>query len=107
MKGSKRTRSPYQKFAALSASAKEAFYRQCDAPGAALQAKPMDARMKKLWERAKSKGGRPRIGRGAARVLISVERGLLEDADALARREHITRSQLFSRGVKAVLAMAG
>ena len=51
--------------------------------------------------------GRPRVGRGAARVLISIERGLLEDADALARNQKITRSQLFRRGLKAVLAMAG
>ena len=107
MKGSKKTLSPYQKFAARSASEKEAVYLDCDDPDVALRAKPLSPRMKKLWELAKRKGGRPRIGQGATRVLISIERGLLEDADALARHQKITRSQLFSRGVKAVLAVAG
>ena len=105
MKKTKKAPSPYQKFAALSASEKEAFYRECDDPAIALRAEPLSPRMQKLWEKAKRKGGRPRVGRGATRVLISIERGLLEDADALARDQKITRSQLFSRGVKAVLAM--
>ena len=30
----------------------------------------MDAQMAALWKRAKRKGGRPRVGRGAKRVLI-------------------------------------
>lgn len=99
--------SPYEKFAALSASEKAVFYRDCEDSEIALRAKPLSPEMKKLWELAKRKGGRPRIGRGATRVLISIERGLLEDADALAASQKITRSQLFSRGVKAVLAVAG
>jgi hypothetical protein len=107
MKRSKKTSSPYEKFAALSEAQKEAVYNDCDDPDIALRSRPMSARMKKLWETAKRKGGRPRIGRGAARVLVSIERGLLEDADAFARRRCMTRSELFSRGVKAVLAKAG
>jgi hypothetical protein len=107
MKKNNRITSPYAKFAALSGAGKEAVYAECDDPDVALRAKPMSARMKKLWEAAKRKGGRPRIGRGATRVLISVERGLLEDVDAFARRRKLTRSELFSRGVKAVMAKAG
>jgi hypothetical protein len=107
MKKNGKIPSPYEKFAALSESQKEEVYRELDDPNIALKAKPMSARMKKLWEKAKRKGGRPRVGLGATRVLISIERGLLEDADAFARQRRLTRSELFSRGVKAVLAKAG
>jgi hypothetical protein len=107
MKSTKQTLSPYAKFAALSDAEKEAVYDECDDPKIALRARPMSARMRKLWERAKRKGGRPRIGKGAARVLISIEKGLLEDADAFAQRRRMSRSELFSRGVRAVLAKAG
>ena len=107
MKKHRKTASPYEKFAGLSDAEKEAVYQECDDPDVALNSKPLRPKMRKLWNRAVHKGGRPRIGRGAARVLISVEKGLLEDADAFARRRHLTRSELFSRGVRAVLAKAG
>jgi len=107
MKQTRKTPSPYQKFAALSESQKEEVYRELDDPNIAMKSRPMSPRMKKLWDKAKRKGGRPRVGLGAKRVLISVERGLLEDADAFARQRRLTRSELFSRGVKAVLAKAG
>ena len=51
--------------------------------------------------------GRPRIGLGAKRVLISIERALLDQADRYARQQRISRSQLFAQGVRWVLAKAG
>ncbi len=99
--------SPYQEFASLSNAEKEAVYRKLDDPDVARTAKSLSPKMRTLWNRAKRKGGRPRIGRGAKRVLLSIERGLLDEADALARRQNMSRSELFSRGVKAMLAMAG
>lgn len=45
------------------------------------------------------KRGRSAVGRGAARVLVTVERGLLELADAMAKREQISRSALVSLGL--------
>ena len=107
MKRIKKNPSPYQKFESLSADEKEHIYSECDGPQVALRARPLSSRMKTLWNRAKNKGGRPRVGRGATRVLISIERGLLENADALARRHRMSRSELFSQGVRAVLAKAG
>lgn len=44
--------------------------------------------------------GRPRVGQGAARVLITVERGLLARTDALARRRGISRSELIAEGLR-------
>jgi hypothetical protein len=107
IKKPKKSRSGYEKFSSISQAEKEAVYQECDDPDVAMRSRPLDSRMKKLWKRAKSKGGRPRIGRGATRVLISIERGLLEDVDDFARRRRVTRSQLFSEGVKTVLSKAG
>jgi len=36
--------------------------------------------------RATAKRGRPPVGEGAGRVLVSIERGLLQQTDALAKR---------------------
>ena len=52
------------------------------------------------------KRGRPREGEGSKRVLITVERGLLRRADAYARREGISRSELIARGLRSVLSSA-
>ena len=37
---------------------------------------------------------------------ISIERGLLKQADALAKRRKVGRSQLFTEGLQAVLSRA-
>lgn len=48
----------------------------------------------------KGAGGRPRIGQGAKRVLITVEQGLLADADKAARSMKISRSELIAKGLR-------
>ena len=58
-------------------------------------------------ERAMRKVGRPRVGQGAKRVLITIERGLLADADALARRRNTSRASLIAEGLKLILKKAG
>ncbi len=60
---------------------------------------------RELWKKAKRSLGRPKRGRGAKPVNITVERGLLERADAYAERHGLTRSQVVARGL--VLAIAG
>ena len=57
--------------------------------------------------RANAKRGRPRIGKGARRLMVTVERGLLERADAFARDHGLTRAALIARGLEAVLQAAG
>ena len=58
-------------------------------------------------ERSMRKVGRPRVGQGAKRVLITIERGLLADADALAKRRNTSRARLIAEGLKMVLKRAG
>jgi hypothetical protein len=65
---------------------------------------PLPDRERKLWRKAKRKRGRPRIGRGADGVLISLERTLLKRADAYAKSHGISRSKLVAKGLE--LAMS-
>jgi len=65
------------------------------------------AEAKRRWTGARRKVGRPRLGRGAQVISVSVERALLERSDALARRMGVSRAGLIARGLKAVLAVEG
>ena len=66
--------------------------------------RPLTQGMKVRWMRAKKRMGRPRIGKGAQRVLVSLEKDLLRRADARARRLGLSRSKLIARGIELVLA---
>jgi len=48
--------------------------------------------------------GRPKVGKGAEVVAISIEKGLLDRADAYAREHGLGRSEVFVLGIKAVVA---
>ena len=54
--------------------------------------------------RAKRRRGRPPLGSPAQRIQVTVERRLLAEADGLARRERISRSELIARGLRLALA---
>ena len=68
---------------------------------------PPPASAKQRWTNARRKVGRPRLGRGAQVISVSVERALLERSDALAKRMGVSRAGLIARGLKAVLAVEG
>jgi hypothetical protein len=51
--------------------------------------------------------GRPVVGKGAQRVTTTIEKDLLTQADRYVRRHGITRAQLISDGIKAILRKAG
>lgn len=76
-----------------------------DRPMPGLPGKPLTPAQKALHRKAK-KMGRPRKGAGSAVIGISVERGLLKRADALAKRRKIGRSELFVSALQAELARA-
>ncbi len=54
-------------------------------------------------QNAKRKRGRPRLGAGAQRVLITVESSLLKRSDAYAHKHGLTRSALVARGLEILL----
>jgi hypothetical protein len=70
-----------------------------DRPFAAMnEAKPLTARDKKLFAKARRRG-RPQIGDGADRVLISIERKLLKRADEFATLHGLKRSELIAKAL--------
>lgn len=58
------------------------------------------------WRRAKRKRGRPRRGRGVKVISVSLEKGLLSQCDAVAKRLGVSRAALISRGLQEVLSAA-
>ena len=66
------------------------------------ETRPLTPAQKRLHEKVRRQG-RPRIGKGAKRVLVTIEGGLLEETDRLARQQDISRSQIIARGLRAVL----
>ena len=55
------------------------------------------------WERARRKPGRPKVGKGAQVISVSLEKGLLSRADRLARKLQLPRTQLIAMGLEALL----
>lgn len=55
-------------------------------------------------KKAKRKRGRPKVGKGATVISVSLEKGLLTKANKLAKRLRISRAQLISRGLRNLLA---
>ena len=69
--------------------------------------RPLSDAARSRWEQARRKPGRPRRGRGANVISVSVEKELLSRSDHLARDLGVTRAGLIERGLKAVLAAEG
>ncbi len=67
------------------------------------RSRPLSKRERAVWNRAKGKGGRPRVGAGAEAVSVTIERTLLRDADRLALQLGLSRSQLIARGLRRLL----
>lgn len=79
--------------------------KQYDREEPGLPGRPLTPRDVALHRQAK-KMGRPKKGRGAKVIGISIEQGLLKQADALAKRRNVGRSQLFVDAIQAELSRA-
>jgi hypothetical protein len=69
--------------------------------------RPMNAKERALWERAKRKPGRPRRGKGAKAISVSIERDLLDRSDKLARKMGLSRAALIERSLRSALVIEG
>jgi hypothetical protein len=94
----KKKLSEYERFMALSDTQKDREVARYDRD--MRRGKSLTAADKALHTRAR---GRPRIGKGAKTIALTVELGLLRRADAQAKQEGISRAQLIARGLQAVL----
>jgi hypothetical protein len=77
--------------------------REYDEPGTIDRTRPMSPSERAEERMARHAGGRPRVGRGAERINITIERGLLAQADALARRRKIGRSEMVAQGLRLLI----
>lgn len=105
----KQKKSVIDEFIALPDSEKERIYQEIEAetPEEMLaRSRPLNARERAQWRRFKSKIGRPKIGKGAKTISLTVEKGLLKQADAYAKRHGISRAKLVAQGLQAVIGSA-
>jgi len=103
-----KTQSEYERFMALSDAEKDAEVAIYDKPLPlgldGLPGKPLRSRDKAIHRRAAVRGaGRPRVGKGAKIVPVSIERGLLQDADRYARKHNLKRSQMVALGLRLLM----
>jgi len=76
--------------------------KEFDAEMPGVPGRPLTKAQKAQHARAR-KSGRPRVGAGAKMVAVTIERNLLKHADASAKKQGISRSELIARGLHAVL----
>ena len=62
------------------------------------EGKPLTESQQMRHRRARRRVGRPIIGKGAERITITMERGLLRAADTFARKQNMSRSELIANG---------
>lgn len=78
---------------------------ECETPEPSLaRSRPLNAKERGQWKRFKSRMGRPKVGKGAKTISLTVEKDLLEHA--YANRHGITRAKLVAQGLQAILRAA-
>ena len=80
------------------------FDRELPAGPDGLPGRPLNAAERKQWEAVRKKMGRPKVGKGVKRVMISLEAGLLKQSDLFARKHQLNRSQMISAGLRRLMA---
>lgn len=103
---SKKRISAVDRFLALPDAEKDRVASRFDAEFVAEQSRPLNAAERRQWAKARRRPGRPKVGLGAKVISISVERGLLKQADALAKKQRISRAELVAKSLNATLAQA-
>jgi hypothetical protein len=98
--------SPIEEFEALSDDEKERVYCSVDRVFSRKEGHPLTREQRKAWakfQERRGKRGRPKVGQGAKTVSLTIEGALLKRADALAKREGMSRAQIVARGLELLL----
>jgi hypothetical protein len=66
-----------------------------------------DARAAQAVDAHQTQDRRPKIGKGAKIVPISIERGLLEEVNSYPKKHKLKRSQMVAEGLRLVMKKAG
>ena len=103
----KKQKSAYEEFMKLTPSQRAKATAEFDQEFIVDTFKSLRPQDRKHWERLKRGPGRPKVGKGADVVSVSIERTLLEQSDSLAKKLRVSRAGLIARGLKAMLAANG
>jgi hypothetical protein len=71
------------------------------------KAKPLTPALQRRWDRAKAKRSRAQDGPAQETIAVRVDKALLDQCIALAKKKRISRDALIARGLKALLAAEG
>ena len=91
------------KYGQMDAGELEAEVAKFDQEFVAEAAEALTAQERVRDRRARRKRGRPRVGDGVKRVLITIESSLLRRSDVYADKHGLTRSALIARGLQGFL----
>jgi len=102
-------KSDIEAFIALPDAEKERIVKRLEAEPFEQQlarSRPLNAQERRLWRRFKAKMGRPKVGKGAKTISLTVEKDLLKRADAYAKQHGISRAKLVAKGLEVILGSA-
>jgi hypothetical protein len=95
-----------EQFDALPDAEKERIYQEIDSMQSdrlRAASRPPNAAERARLKRTKARMGRPKTGRGVQTISLTVEKGLLDRADAYASAKGISRAQLVAQGLLSVI----
>ena len=101
-----KNKSPIEEFLSLSDAEKEKVYQSVDREFSRKETRPLTAAERAAWKKFRERRrlrGRPKVGQGAKVVSVTIEGGLLKRADALAKREGVSRAKVVARGLELLL----
>ena len=88
----------YARFMRMTDAQRDAEVARFDKEELGTPGRPLTTADKARHRRARR--GRPKVEKGAKRVLVTIERDLLTRVDSLAKQQGISRAQLVARGLR-------
>jgi len=69
--------------------------------------RPLTSQEQGLWEEIRARSSHSKNGPGQQTIAVHLEKSLLEECTALAKKKRISRDALIARGLKALLVAEG
>ncbi|SRR5258706_9144508 len=108
MHNHKKKMSLAEEFKHMTDAERAAFAKQYDREIPLSETRPLTIAEQTLFKRILRRGrGRPRIGKGAARINITIEKGLLGRVNAFSKKQKISRARMIAKGLELVMKKAG
>lgn len=92
-----------KKYWEMTAEELNAATKEFDEPMVVDKSRSLTAQERERWKRIKGRG-RPKVGQGHQRISVSIEKGLLKRATALAKKRRVSRSKLVAIALEQALA---